>query len=382
MPKMKRKDKDGTNPVALILIVCCLIAGFVIGSLDIFKVPENAGLTERMGYFLLQFLLLFLSFFLQIIIHEGGHLIAGLLTGYRFSSFRIGKLMLLKNHEGYSFKKFSLAGTGGQCLLIPPDRETGGLYPYKLYNLGGVLMNLITAVLSFTVFFFITEKNTVSTFFLFLAITGVILALMNGVPMRTGGIATDGYNVIHIGQELFALDAMWLQLKFNEAQVEGVRLKNLPEEWFRIPDNADKNNEIISTISVFSENRAMDELDFRKAKEIIAMLENSEEYSIIGLYKNLLLFDKVTIDLIENGTNADISELEDRQIKAFRKTMRNYPAVIRTEYAIQLLKNRDFAAAEKYRHAFNAVASKYPWKSDIDSETDVMNYLDSCANKN
>ena len=32
----------------------------------------------------------------QVILHEAGHLVCGLLSGYRFSSFRVGNLMWVK----------------------------------------------------------------------------------------------------------------------------------------------------------------------------------------------------------------------------------------------------------------------------------------------
>ena len=380
MSDQNNKKKNGNAPLMIILIVFCAGMGFLIGSLGFLDVPEDGGFFAFVTNYLLQILLLFLSYYLQIILHEGGHLLAGLATGYRFSSFRIGSLMLLKTREGYSFKRFSLAGTAGQCLLIPPDKGPDGTYPYRLYHLGGVLINLVSAALFFAWFCFCGAGNAARAFLLYLACSGVLCAVTNGIPMRVGGIATDGYNVLHIGKEPFALEAMWLQLKINEAQTEGIRLKDLPGEWFSIPENAAKNNEIITTIKAFSENRAMDALDFPKAKEIMAALE-SGEYSVIGLYRNLLVFDRITIDLIENGADADLSELDGRPMQAFRKAMAKFPAVIRTEYAIRLLRDQDPAAAKKCRDAFNTVARRFPMQSDIEAETELMDYLDSCANR-
>ena len=369
----KQKKKKSNTLATVILIVCGGVLGVLIGMQVKNETSEKSGL-----FAFLHLLLLAISFYLQIILHEGGHLIAGRMTGYRFSSFRIGSLMLLKTHEGYSFRKFSIAGTGGQCLLIPPNKKPDGTYPYKLYHLGGVLLNLITAGLFFAIYCFGSMGNVVRSFFLYLAVSGAAYAVMNGIPMRVSGVATDGYNVLHIGKEPFALDAMWLQLKINEAQTEGIRLKDLPEKWFILPENASKNNEIISAIAVFSENRAMDALDFGKAKEIISMLEDSENYSVIGIYRNLLLLDKITIDLMENGVDADISALNDPQVKVLRRSMAKYPAVIRTEYAVRLLKEKDPTAAKKYTDLLDAVGKTYPMKSDIESETEIMNHLASC----
>lgn len=371
----KRKKKAGNGLAAAVMFVCCAAIGFLIGSIVDLGISEEAGFLEFMIKYLFQILLLFLAFYLQNIIHEGGHLAAGLITGYRFSSFRIGSLMLLKNSEGYSFRKFSLAGTGGQCLMIPPDKRPDGSYPYKLYHLGGVLLNLITAAVFLAVSRICTAGSGAGMFLTELAVCGVLCAVMNGIPMRVSGIATDGYNVIHIGKEPFALEAVWLQLKINEAQTEGIRPKELPEEWFTIPENASKDNEIVSAIAVFAENRAMDELDFRKAKELIAALDENGEYSVVGLYRNLLLLDKITVALTENGADTDISALNSKKMKSFRKAMARFPSVIRTEYALALLKEKDEAKAEKYKAILQKIAKKYPAKSDIASETEIMEHL-------
>ena len=106
MPKTTEKKKSGKILTAVIFIICCFGAGYLLGTLWSSALPEESGLPQRID-FLIQALLLVIAFFLQIILHEGGHLIAGLMTGYRFSSFRIGNRMLLKNQEGFSFRKFS-----------------------------------------------------------------------------------------------------------------------------------------------------------------------------------------------------------------------------------------------------------------------------------
>lgn len=86
---------------------------------------------------------LILSFWLQAILHEGGHLVCGLLSGYRFLSFRVGSFTLLRQNGRLVLRRFYLPGTGGQCLLEPPD---GDEVPFRLYNLGGGLANLLSAL--------------------------------------------------------------------------------------------------------------------------------------------------------------------------------------------------------------------------------------------
>ncbi|MFR1327763.1 MAG: hypothetical protein ACLSCE_16590 [Bacteroides cellulosilyticus] len=47
----------------------------------------------------------------------------------------------------FRFKRFSISGTGGQCLLSPPDKPYEQM-PYFWYNAGGVLMNLLPGIIA------------------------------------------------------------------------------------------------------------------------------------------------------------------------------------------------------------------------------------------
>ena len=97
----------------------------------------ETGMLETVGVSLLAILILLFSIFLQVLLHEGGHLVCGLATGYRFVSFRIFNLTFIRKDGKLCIKRFSLAGTGGQCLLTPPERPLEDI-PTTLYNLGGV----------------------------------------------------------------------------------------------------------------------------------------------------------------------------------------------------------------------------------------------------
>ena len=72
----------------------------------------------------LLFVLMYGFILLHIALHEAGHLVFGLLSGYSFCSYRIFSLMWIKEGEKLRLRRFSLAGTGGQCLL-----EEDGLDP-------------------------------------------------------------------------------------------------------------------------------------------------------------------------------------------------------------------------------------------------------------
>ena len=96
-----------------IQIILAASAGFVIGFILASSFPKQYLLAS----ILIFIVSLFFIFPLAIIIHESGHLVMGLLTGYRFSSFRIGKILILKQNNHLKIKKFSISGTGGPMSL-------------------------------------------------------------------------------------------------------------------------------------------------------------------------------------------------------------------------------------------------------------------------
>lgn len=90
-------------------------------------------------------LIFVLSIAILIPLHEAGHLVCGLLSGYKFVSFRIFNLTFIKSDGKIKIKRYSIAGTGGQCLLTPPDLPIERI-PTGWYNFGGVLFNIIAVI--------------------------------------------------------------------------------------------------------------------------------------------------------------------------------------------------------------------------------------------
>ena len=74
---------------------------------------------EVVGIFAGSIVCTLVAFILQIVLHEGGHLLFGLLSGYRFVSFRIFNWTLIRQEGKFRLKRFGIAGTGGQCLMLP-----------------------------------------------------------------------------------------------------------------------------------------------------------------------------------------------------------------------------------------------------------------------
>lgn len=362
-----------------IAIAFYLLIGVICGLLIVKYIDTTSNLKRNPGkeMLLLAVLLfgMYIAIFLQMIIHEAGHLVFGLLTGYSFSSFRIASFMWVKQNEKLCFKRFSLAGTGGQCLMAPPEIVNGKI-PVVLYNLGGSLMNLITGIIFLGLYFLLNRLSFISTFMLILSVIGFIFAIMNGVPMRMGMVDNDGYNAFSLSKNHEALRSFWIQLKMNAQITKGIRLKDMPEEWFSVPEDKEMKNSIVAAIGVLSCNRLMDAHEFSKADMLMSHLLEADT-AMVGLQRNMLVCDCIYCELIAENRQEKLDQMINKEFKKFMKAMKKHPSILRTEYTYALLAERDNAKAEEIKVQFEKNAKNYPYQSEIDSELELIEIAQS-----
>ena len=313
---------------------------------------------------------MYIAMIIQIIIHEAGHLIFGLLTGYRFSSFRIFNLMLIKHDSRVQFRKLNIAGTGGQCLMIPPDLKDGEI-PVMLYNFGGAIINLITAVLCFGLSFLCPIRSLIWTILLIFAVIGLAFALMNGLPVKMGPVNNDGMNALDLSRNKEAIRAFWIQMKVNEQISKGIRLKEMPDEWFTVPSDESMENGIIATVGVLACNRLMDQHLFEEADTLIKQLLSGKN-GIVSLYRNLMICDRMYVEMISENRKEILEEMLSDDLRNIMKVMKTYPSVLRTEYLYALLVEKDKEKAEKAMVKFDRCAKAYPYPIEIEGERELI----------
>ena len=369
MGKKKKSNKLGSIIAGLIMF----IVGAAIGVGTIVFLRKSEITNPIIGVIIL-LAVMYGMMFLHIAIHEGGHLIAGLMSGYKFSSYRIGNIMWQKEENKIKIRKFSLAGTGGQCIMTPPDIKDGKL-PYVLFNLGGSIMNLIAALIGIIVCLVFPENSIVVLICGVDIIIGIGYALVNGIPLKLGTINNDGRNALDLGKDEEALYSFWLQLKVAEEQSKGTRLKDMPKEWFNMPSEKGLANGMIAAIAVSRANRILDEMKFQEAKEAIDNLLEGEN-GMVGVHKSLLTCDRIYLELISDNSKEVVEKLYTKEVKNTMKAMKNFPSVIRTEYAYSKIFEKDNNKATKILDKFNKCTKKYPYKGDVESESELIAVVD------
>ena len=379
---MKKKEaKKKIQWQQYIAVAFFMLIGAVCGVLMAQYVDKNAkpGTSGWENLFSLAclFVGMYVAIFIQLIIHEAGHLVFGLLSGYKFSSFRIFSFMWVKENEKVRLRRLSIAGTGGQCLMSPPDMKDGKV-PLVLYNLGGSLMNVIASALFFALY--IATKNIpfLSVMLLMCAIVGIVIAIMNGVPMRLGTVDNDGYNAFSLTRNSEAMRSFWIQMKVNEQLAKGVRLKDMPDEWFTVPSDEAMKNSMVVVMGIFACNRLMDRKEFQEADKLMEHIMNIES-GMVGLHRSLMVCDRMYIEMISENRKEIIDEMLTKEQKQFMKQMKKFPSVLRTEYAFALLHNKERENAEKIKTLFEKCAKSYPYQNDVESERELMKLAEGKA---
>ena len=178
------------------------------------------------------------AFVLNIVFHEAGHLVAGLLTGYRFVSFRFMNWTLIRNDGHLQWRNFELAGTGGQCLMAPPDKPLDEI-DTRWYNAGGVLANTLIAVVSLALIWACDLPHWLDGLLAIMAIINFLTALTNGIPMKLGGVANDGYNLLQLEKDTAGKQCFCNILDINARSQTGEPYTEMPERLFTLPQPLD-----------------------------------------------------------------------------------------------------------------------------------------------
>ena len=97
---MNKENKRSRILMTVLILLTCLPSGLLIGFIG-----------DRSGVGIFSIYLLFLAsmgvaLVLQTALHEAGHMVFGLLTGFRFLSYRVLSLLVIKEEEGLKLKRF------------------------------------------------------------------------------------------------------------------------------------------------------------------------------------------------------------------------------------------------------------------------------------
>jgi len=290
------------------------------------------------------FIAMFVAIVLHIILHEGGHLLMGFATGYRFISFRIASIALIHKEGKIKIRRFKLAGTGGQCLMSPPDMAPEKV-PFFWYNAGGVLMNLVFALLPLFLLLACDMPMWLEMLCMMMTIVGLFLALANGIPMRPGGMQNDAMNILTLYRNPQKRKDFIRQLQIAAEVTAGKRLIEIPAEWFDA-DKVDDYKDLLRLASRMNfQARLIDEGRFMDAQlSVEDLVEHFSELPMLAQQE--LAGEYVFTELLTKGRKEVIEKYWTKQLEQYVKAGARYSSGkqrILFAYALYVEKNNDEA---------------------------------------
>lgn len=370
-----------------VLAIICYILGILsfawfgaeLGRMFKMLTPDgNAAL--RLLLFCGSFAVFIVWYLVHIVLHEGGHMVAGLITGYKLVSFRIGTRTFVKENGKIAVKKMTIPGTGGQCLMCPPECEPEKC-PFSLYLAGGGSANLLAALLCF-ILYFIFPRSIVTYLVLFIGgITGLCLGLTNLFPAKIGGVANDGYNLfIDFVRNPSSKAAQYYVLTLNAVLSEADGFEELPQELLDAVMNYDYSDLVNASVANLYNFKAAIHFarhEYDKALECQRRILETEH--VLGIFKNEAKCECLYFEII-GGCNAGvIDQMYDKELQAYIKATACYPSRKRLMYAYYKIYRKDEQKAQKEYEELLKLIDSYPVKADVQTERKAVEELMNIA---
>ncbi len=358
MKQKKRFTKDKVM-MGIFILLSSLYGGF-LGFL-------SGRMMDELGFagLLVIFFSVFLSIPFHIILHEVGHLIAGKLSGYEFIMFRLFNSVWIKTHDGISRRKEYVSGILGQALMVPPTNTEHP--PFLLYHLGGILVNLLTAL----IFWFsapLFASAVLIYFFRISAVTALFLGLSNAFPVK----GTDGYNILQFFKDNDQQTEVTAVLNYYQQMVQGVPFTELRKD-INLTDHTDLTNPLTVNFHDIHALAYLEEENFEAAREIYHHLWRHLDQLFEGHKMEMNMSYLFTL-LLTDPTHPDVEEIKNSK---YYKTYQKLKQVdsYRLLAAEAMYVDHDFSKANQLLTQGEAEIQFTPTVSDEQLERQLYQYL-------
>ena len=144
---------------------------------------------------LVEFLVSFpLIFIFSVIIHEAGHLLCGLISHFRFLSFEVLGLKIVKKNNKIKLARGNFIALG-QCLL-GLDKENRSNANIILYLSGGFIANSISSLIGLILAVIsVLLKGYIAPYASGLLLINLFFVINNAIPLSINGLYNDALNI-------------------------------------------------------------------------------------------------------------------------------------------------------------------------------------------
>ena len=209
------------------------------------------------AYFVLSLAVILISYgvlfyimnFISIIWHEFGHFIFGLRAKLTFVSFNVLSYTICVENNKLKIKKDAkIPGVKGYCNMNIEENKKYNKNSIKLYYMGGIIFNLILAIISIIL---IILTNNIYLKLIYILIVGInmYLAIYNLIPaIIKSGANTDALQIIYyLDDEEYINTISKLQM-LQGLLAKGCDLKDIDTNLFSNPQTFKTNSDVLNAM--------------------------------------------------------------------------------------------------------------------------------------
>ena len=318
---------------------------------------------------------------INIILHEFGHLLGGLLTGWRFVYFGIFNLLFIKEDGKVVRKTAQFQDAAGICRMAPPEMKNGTL-PHRLYLFGGVFMNLVCMAVCAVLFFhFAPSAPFWARAFLIAGLAGAFIVATNLIPGKTGHAMNDGYLLLHLGKPKNTEMRLrfWRNSNLVALRASGVRARDIPTAYFEWANRNERiSDPFVLEAALLPYEHLIDKGEMEEARAYLQLvrdcLDNSLETFMPAIDLHLLFHE-----LINECREEKINRLYTAKVRSYAKASAGAEGVQRVLYAYARLFTKDEAAAKEHLKLFEKACKNSADIGSVHGQRELIALVDKIA---
>lgn len=181
-----------------------------------------------------------LSVVLASAVHHTGHMLGGMMSGYRLASFRVLWLTVVKCDGKYTWRLRPLTGYLCRCVMRPP--RIAPPYRYVRLYMGGFVGNFIAIVLSILLYTLLSE-TCLGILLLLLFLCNSMQLVINLLPFYNKSRATDNYMIIMLTSQPEFLSLHYKVMRIESMIERTSSVLDIPRKYMRgLPQKAGKSS--------------------------------------------------------------------------------------------------------------------------------------------
>lgn len=242
-----------------------------------------------------------LTFLLQLVLHEAGHMLGGLLSGWRLIYIQIFYIAVVKYRN--SFRLTKVGTCGFQCIMYPLDEKNSAL----LYTAGGVLANLNGAVLGLLIILTCWNNHILCMYAWAFLASGMILFFSNGIP-KVKRICNDGACFKLLKSDPITRKIHNSQLLAAKELNAGYTYKKIGLKLISSPECA--RNDILAYQAVLEYYYWLDEDNDNLGRLAPAALSKAEESTISQSIQDIVKLEKLYYEIIQRLYDMNVNPID------------------------------------------------------------------------